>query len=235
MKILSLQDAPRGTSHITLIPGPISKFTTLGDITRLEVGLGSDEAVAKKPFSQRKVTLLLRKMVTLAKQYKLKGFVISWSDLRRVADKNISDKKLGEIAAIAWGMADFDFNVYKKEPAGGFDIVEDIFVIDTPKPARDGILRGEQIATEINGCRALSNTPGGDMTPKLLADLARIIAKGTKVKVEVLGKKEMEKEGMGAVLGMAKGSDEEPQFIVMEYHGAPEQKTECSCRQRRHV
>jgi len=35
----------------------------------------------------------------------------------------------------------------------------------------------------------------------------------------VLGRKEMEKLGLGAVVGIAKGSELEPQFIVMEYWG----------------
>jgi leucyl aminopeptidase len=34
----------------------------------------------------------------------------------------------------------------------------------------------------------------------------------------------MKKEGMGAVLGIAKGSEHEPQFIVMEYWGAAKNK-----------
>jgi leucyl aminopeptidase len=58
------------------------------------------------------------------------------------------------------------------------------------------------------------------MTPKLLAAAAKAAAKGTDAKVKVLGRKEMQKLGMGAVLGIAKGSVEEPQFIVVEYWGA---------------
>jgi leucyl aminopeptidase len=53
-----------------------------------------------------------------------------------------------------------------------------------------------------------------------LAESAKAIAKGTSVSVQVFGQKEMEKLGMGAVLGIAKGSNEEPQFIVMEYQSA---------------
>jgi len=43
--------------------------------------------------------------------------------------------------------------------------------------------------------------------------------KGLPVKVTVLGKKEMQKLGMGALLGVAKGSTEAPTFTILEYKG----------------
>jgi leucyl aminopeptidase len=57
------------------------------------------------------------------------------------------------------------------------------------------------------------------MTPKTLAQAAKKAILGTTAILKVLGAKEMEKLGMGAVLGMSRGSTEEPQFIVMEYKG----------------
>lgn len=57
-----------------------------------------------------------------------------------------------------------------------------------------------------------------DLGIKKLA--AKKSAQGTKVKVAVLGKKELETLHMGAILGVAKGSSQEPQLIVMEYWGA---------------
>jgi leucyl aminopeptidase len=58
------------------------------------------------------------------------------------------------------------------------------------------------------------------MTPKVLAKAAKDAVKGLPVSVKVLGKKEITKEGMGAVLGVAKGSSEDPAFIIMEYKGS---------------
>ena len=40
----------------------------------------------------------------------------------------------------------------------------------------------------------------------------------------MLGKKEMEKLGMGSLLGVAQGSDEPPALIVLEYNGAAKKK-----------
>ncbi|MDP4020839.1 MAG: leucyl aminopeptidase family protein [Candidatus Adlerbacteria bacterium] len=223
MKILFVQESPTAATKISLISGQISRFVEKSGGTELHIGYGSS-ASWRKPLSQRKITLLLRKIVTVAKQNKLKSIVLDWKELRALTDRKVTDKKLGEVAAVAWAMADFDFNIYKEEPKDGFDSVEEIFVTNAPKVARDGVSRGEMIGIEVNSCRALSNTPGGDMTPKIMADVAKTIIKGTSIKVQVLGKKEMEKLGMGAVLGVAKGSAEEPQFIVMEYWGTSKSK-----------
>src|SRR3989344_678878 len=63
------------------------------------------------------------------------------------------------------------------------------------------------------------------MTPKLLAQAAREARRGTKIKVKALGRKEMKKLGMNAILGVAAGSNEESQFIIMEYWGEPKSRT----------
>jgi leucyl aminopeptidase len=219
MKILFGREAHTGSTPIHPILGLISRFIERSGVSELHIGLGTI-----KPLSQRKSTIFLRKIVVTAKQNKIRSIAIDWAEIRKIASRKITDKKLGEIAAVAFHMADFDFNVYKKEPEGGFDSVEEIAILNAPKPVRDGIARGEVIAMEVNSCRALSNTPGGDLTPKILSKVAHAIAKGTKVKIEVLGKKEMEKLGMGAIVGIAKGSAEEPQFIVMEYSAAPKSR-----------
>jgi leucyl aminopeptidase len=180
MKITSVTAMPEGSVKIRLISGSISKFVEKDGVAELHIGYG-----AKKNISQRKVTLFLRKIIVTAKQYKLKIIALEWKELRSLATKDISDKKLGEVAAIAFEMANFDFNVYKKEPEGGFESIEDISIVGAPAQAGEGFERGITIAIEVNSCRALANTPGGDMTPRILAECAKSIAKGTKVQVEV--------------------------------------------------
>ncbi|KKQ87759.1 MAG: putative cytosol aminopeptidase, partial [Parcubacteria group bacterium GW2011_GWF2_38_8] len=85
---------------------------------------------------------------------------------------------------------------------------------------QNAILKGAVIAEEVNKTRSLSNTPGGDMTPQILASKAKEAVKGLPVKVTVLGEKEMEKQNMKAILSVGHGSDEESKFIIMEYFGA---------------
>lgn len=71
----------------------------------------------------------------------------------------------------------------------------------------------------VNFSRRLGDMPGNLMTPTILADSVVAAAQGTGLKVTVWDKKRIEKENMGGLLGVARGSVEEPRFIIMEYHG----------------
>lgn len=68
--------------------------------------------------------------------------------------------------------------------------------------------------------RDLANNPPNIATPSYLASVAEGFAKiSDKVNVEILNKKELQKLGMHAFLGVAKGSVEEPKFIKLQYNG----------------
>lgn len=214
--------APRGAVKVKFVPGSLSRFSG----KELVVGWGG-----KKPLTQRKFVLLARKIVALAKQNKIKILSIDYKDLRSLAAKpannphpglrGMDDYELGVVAGCAFVMTGYEPRTYKSKPKDGWGDVEVIAVTNTPQICKDGFWRGHQVATEVNACRELANMPGGDMTPKVLASAAKRAVKGTKAKVKVLGRKEMQKLGMGAILGIAKGSAEEPQFIIVEYKGGP--------------
>ena len=206
----------KGYIPVQFIEGPLSRFSG----KKLEVGYGE-----KKPGNLRQLRLFLRKVIATAKQHKIKNPDINFKDIRAIAPKSVSDHDLGSLAGEAFVMADYEFVSYKAKPKEGHSFVETVAIRNTPEEGKQGFWRGGYIiGNEVNAARTLANTPGGDMTPKKLAEAARKAAKGTKVKVKILGRKEMQKIGMGAVLGIAKGSGEEPQFIVMEYFGAPKKQ-----------
>lgn len=79
--------------------------------------------------------------------------------------------------------------------------------------------RGEGNAYAVNEARTLVNMPPNLLTPSELANYARRLAKKYDLEIEVLGKKEMEAQGMGAILAVNKGSVEEPQLITLKYRG----------------
>jgi len=66
--------------------------------------------------------------------------------------------------------------------------------------------------------RDLVTEPANVIYPKTLSREARKLTK-LGVKVEVLGRARMEQLGMGALLGVAQGSEREPQLVVMRYDG----------------
>ncbi|TAK08674.1 MAG: leucyl aminopeptidase [Candidatus Manganitrophaceae bacterium] len=83
-----------------------------------------------------------------------------------------------------------------------------------------GVLRGRTIAEAVNYVRDLCNTPSNVVTPSRLAEEAKKIASDYHLHLNVLERSDMERLGMGALLGVARGTVEPPKFIVLEYEGA---------------
>lgn len=82
-----------------------------------------------------------------------------------------------------------------------------------------GRRRGEALASGHVLARNLQMLPGNVCTPGYLAEIAKRLGKSYGFKVTVLGRAQMEKAGMGALLAVAQGSLQEPQFIALEYKG----------------
>jgi leucyl aminopeptidase len=82
-----------------------------------------------------------------------------------------------------------------------------------------GVATARCICRGVALARDLVNEPGNVKSPEFLAAKAKEMARETGLKCTVLGQKELEKEGCGALLGVAQGSIREPRLIVLEYHG----------------
>ena len=82
-----------------------------------------------------------------------------------------------------------------------------------------GLENGRAIAEGHALARTLGMMPGNLCTPDFLADKARDIAARHGLGVTVLGRAEMEREGMGSFLCVAQGTPQDPKLIVLEYKG----------------
>jgi len=65
--------------------------------------------------------------------------------------------------------------------------------------------------------RDLVNTPVQDMTAPIMAEEFKKMAKDADIKIKVMGKSQIEKEKMGGLLAVNRGSIDEPRFTIMEY------------------
>jgi leucyl aminopeptidase len=81
----------------------------------------------------------------------------------------------------------------------------------------EGVRTGHIIAESALMARDLSNAPGNVLPPRMLASAAEKMAKQYNLRCQVLTRKEIEKEGMGALLAVNRGSEEPARFIVLEY------------------
>jgi leucyl aminopeptidase len=83
---------------------------------------------------------------------------------------------------------------------------------------------GKKLATGVLLTKDIVNAPHNVLNSESLAETAKRIAKespGGRIKCEILGQKECEARGMGAYLGVARGSETEPQFIHLTYTPPP--------------
>lgn len=90
----------------------------------------------------------------------------------------------------------------------------------------EAIEKGTKMAKGLYLTKDIVNAPHNVLNSESLANVARKIAAESNGTIEctVLGKEECEKRGMGAYLGVARGSETEPQFIHLTYKGPGEIK-----------
>jgi len=123
--------------------------------------------------------------------------------------------------AIAEGalLGTYTFDRHKKEKNN--KAVEEFRVVDPDRrnqaAAREGLRVGEIFAAATCYARDLVNEPANHVTPTYLAKMAAEIAREGKLKLRVYDREECQRLGMGAYLGVAKGSQEPPKFIHLTY------------------
>jgi len=187
----------------------------------ITIGIGP-----KGEYNRRKLILAARKIISLAKSNKVKALTIHWKDLESQAkDAKVSREDAAELITTNLEMANFSFVAFKTKPKEGWDFVRNVAIYgDISEKEKKALEKGQMIGEEVNKCRTLANTPGGDMTPRRLAEEAERAAEGTDVVVTVLDKEAIEKEKMGGILGVSRGSHEDPAVIIMEYNGRQDAK-----------
>ena len=119
-------------------------------------------------------------------------------------------------------LGSYQFTVYRT--AAAEHAVEGMKILIPQKSqlrqVTEGIRRGVATAEATVFVRDLCNHPSNVLTPARVAEEAKAIAKAEKITIKILEQKDMERLGMGALLGVARGSQEPPKFIILEYNGA---------------
>ncbi|MEE8347348.1 MAG: leucyl aminopeptidase, partial [Dehalococcoidia bacterium] len=87
------------------------------------------------------------------------------------------------------------------------------------KALERGVERGRILGEAANHARDMANEPSNLFTPAIMAERAQTLAEDAGLECKVLEREEMEKLGMGALLGVAAGSAEPPRFIILRHRG----------------
>jgi len=159
----------------------------------------------------------VRKMTGSAARFLRSKGVRSMALLRR-SQLEVSASAQAAVEGVLTGLFEPDF--YKTEDKEERRISELILVAANPGSENElsqGVERGRIIADAINLSRELSNEPSSTLTPTEFAERARETATRFGLDIDVLDEARMKDLGMGALLGVARGSDEPAKLIVLGY------------------
>ncbi|MFM8387411.1 MAG: leucyl aminopeptidase [Planctomycetia bacterium] len=83
--------------------------------------------------------------------------------------------------------------------------------------ARRGLSEGRALGEAVCFTRDLGNEPPNVATPRWIGDRAQEMARAEGLQCTILEKDEMERLGMGSLLGVARGSAQAPRLVVLTY------------------
>lgn len=179
----------------------------------LFVGLGN-----RKSLTENKLRTVFS---TVGKELlKLKASSIAiWT--KSFTNDNLTCEDIAFVAAEGIGLGHYQFEDYKTSSNEQENAIKSVGLISEADEQEllAAIEAGAASAYAVNEARTLVNMPPNLLTPSELANYASKLAEKYGFEIEVLGKKEMEEQGMGAILAVNKGSVEEPQLITLKYTG----------------
>jgi leucyl aminopeptidase len=188
------------------------------------VGLGKKNEVTIETVRQAMGTVAKR-----VRQTKVESFSVA---LPTVMPGRMSWVEVAQAMVEGAILGSYRFTVYRSEAGSEQDIARMSILIpkkDQLRQVTEGVRRGVATAEATVFVRDLCNHPSNVLTPTRVADEAKTIAKAEGITIKILEQREMERLGMGALLGVARGSQEPPKFIILEYNGAGWDLTE-TCR-----
>src|SRR3989449_641052 len=141
----------------------------------------------------------------------------------REARNGVAGKDLGQVVVEGAAQGAWAFTELKAVPEDPKPDVESVAIVCDPQEAKD-VAAGQRIGDAVAAGHALARylqiQPGNVCTPSYLADRAKQLADAYGFTLTTLDRAAMRQEGMGALLAVAQGTEQEPRFIVLEYRGA---------------
>src|SRR3989344_5491900 len=209
----TLTAVPKECVRIAFSEDEQNKYIEQKDGTlTLSLGAGKYKDVTVRTFR-----ILCRTIVRTARAHKLERIAVDTAHMPFPHIRKKGESRIVATMAENFMLANYEYTAYKKEI---HEMKEILLCGKQNAETKQAFERAMVVATEVNKCRTIANTPGGAMTPALLAEQAKKMVAGTKVRVTVFDKKRIEKEKMGALLGVGQGSKHGPRFIILEYWGA---------------
>jgi leucyl aminopeptidase len=187
----------------------------------LLAGLGRRRELRLDSFRQVMGTVAKR-----VRQAKVKSFGVAMPSM---VPRGTSPLDLAQAMAEGAILGSYQFTEYLSDNGAKASDLEHLSLYSAQRQLvrqlSEGVRRGAAAAEATVFVRDLCNHPSNVMTPTRVANEAKAIAKEAGVTLKILEQKDMEQLGMGALLGVARGSHEPPKFIILEYRGERAKKS----------
>ena len=142
----------------------------------------------------------------------------------KIATYSNYDRCTASIRALAQGLAlgNYEFNRYKSDAKESTlkEIIISSEAYDkapSQEAIKKAITNGLNIAIGVNFTRDIVNTPPDDFYPKIMAKIAKQMAKDYNLECKILKKKDIKKENMNALLAVSRASVHKPRVIHLSY------------------
>ena len=136
-------------------------------------------------------------------------------------DGNAHMEGQDKVTAVVEGvlLGTYKFDRYLNDEAKRAHPPEDVTIASalTPAALKDGIRLGQITSEATMIARDLVTEPAGVMTPTEMAKRASALARDKGFDIKILEKKDLQRLGMGAFLGVNAGSAEPPKLIHLTY------------------
>ena len=204
-----MKGKPGNTLMLYSVPGTASSRVLL-------VGLGKERELQEKEYRQ----VLRAAAKTLVNN--TVGDVTTFLADVPVGKRNIA-WRVAQLVEVTRDAA-YRFERMKSKPADPYTFSS--LTINVPAKTdvaqgEAGLQQGLAVAAGMELAKDLGNLPPNVCTPTYLAEQAAELAGSYGYQLEVLEREDMEKLGMGALLGVAKGSRQLPKLIVLQQNKGP--------------
>ncbi len=198
--------------------GELTVLYTLGKLPAERVavvGLGK-----KEEFTLDKIRAAVAEACRALRQKKVSDITVSARPGISSRKINVEDYAQAITEGAILGLYSFRKHITKKND---FTEVKQLTLLvskeDEIASVKRGSNKGSIIAEAVCTARDMINEPANYLTPTAMAEIAQEIAKDNKLGINVLEREDMQKLGMGALLGVSQGSTQPPKLIVLTYKG----------------
>jgi len=147
---------------------------------------------------------------------RLAGSLNKYEELQWSLPNKINSEVL-KMALLGLSQGAYSFERYKSKKRPSLAGVK---LLGAKAGDKKAMAEAGDLAESIRLCRDWVNTPAEDMGPEQFVQEARAVAKGTALKIRVMGEKECQKAGMGALLAVGRASHRKPRLLIVDWFGS---------------